>query len=70
MSATRNFAGPDVFPLNELGRVTLAAQRDNRTVVTDDKASVFGGVTGDVLIAGPDAHLAATHYLDWIQTAR
>jgi len=66
----RNVAGPDVFPLDELGRVTLAAQRDNRTVVTDDKAGMFAAITGDVLIAGPDAHLAPTHYRDWIQTAR
>jgi uncharacterized protein YbjT (DUF2867 family) len=66
----RNVAGPDVFPLDELGRVTLAAQQDNRTVITDDKAGVFGAVTGDVLTAGPDAHLAPTHYQDWIQTAR
>jgi uncharacterized protein YbjT (DUF2867 family) len=63
-------AGPDVFPLDELGRVTLAAHQDHRTVITDDKAGTFGGVTSDVLIAGPDAHLAATHYRDWIQTAR
>ncbi len=63
----RNFAGPDVFPLDELGRLTLAAQHDDRTVITDDKAGTFGGVTGDVLIAGPDAHLAPTHYQDWIQ---
>ena len=66
----RNFAGPDVFPLDELGRVTLAAQHDDRTVITDDKAGVFGGITGDVLTAGPDARLAPTHYLDWIQKAR
>ena len=66
----RNFAGPDVFPLDELGRVTLAAQHDDRTVITDGKAGVFGGVTGDVLTAGPDARLAPTHYLDWIQKAR
>jgi uncharacterized protein YbjT (DUF2867 family) len=66
----RNNAGPDVFRLDELGRITLAAQHDNRTVITDDKAGVFAGVTGDVLIAGPDAHLAPTHYRDWIQTAR
>jgi uncharacterized protein YbjT (DUF2867 family) len=66
----RNFAGPDVFPLDELGRVTLAAQRDDRAVITDDKAGVFAGVTGDVLAAGPDAHLAPTHYQDWIQSAR
>jgi hypothetical protein len=51
----RNFAGPDVFSLDELGRLTLAVQHDNRTVVTDDNAGVFAGITGDVLTAGPDA---------------
>jgi uncharacterized protein YbjT (DUF2867 family) len=66
----RNNAGPDVFPLDELGRITLAARQDNRTVITDDQAGTFGGVTGDVLTAGPDAHLAPTRYQDWIQTAR
>jgi uncharacterized protein YbjT (DUF2867 family) len=60
----------DYFPLDELGRVTLAARQDNRTVITDDKAGMFAAVTGDVLIAGPDAHLAPTHYQDWIQTVR
>jgi uncharacterized protein YbjT (DUF2867 family) len=64
-----NIAGPDVFPLDELGSVTLAAHHDRRTVTTDDKAGMFAGVTGDVLTAGPDAHLAPTHYQDWIQTA-
>lgn len=66
----RNVAGPDVFPLDELGRITLAAEQDNRTVITDDTAGMFAGITGDLLIAGPDAHLAPTHYQDWIQTAR
>ncbi|MFE7800812.1 SDR family oxidoreductase [Nocardia sp. NPDC057440] len=64
-----NVAGPDVFPLDELGRITLAAQHDSRTVITDDTAGMFGAVTGDVLTAGPDAHLAPTHYRDWIQKA-
>jgi uncharacterized protein YbjT (DUF2867 family) len=70
LQGIRNIAGPDVFPLGELGRLTLAAQHDNRTVITDDKAGTFAGITGDVLTAGPDAHLAPTHYQDWIQTAR
>jgi uncharacterized protein YbjT (DUF2867 family) len=70
LQAIQNVAGPDVFPLDELGRITLAAQHDNRTVITDDKAGTFAGVTGDVLTAGPDAHLAATHYQDWIRAAR
>jgi hypothetical protein len=50
--------------------VTLAAKHDSRTVITDDKAGVFSPVVGDVLIADPDAHLAPTHYQDWIKTAR
>jgi uncharacterized protein YbjT (DUF2867 family) len=63
-----NVAGPDVFSLDELGRLTLAAHHDKRTVITDDKAGIFAPITGDVLIAGPDAHLASRHYQDWIQT--
>ena len=63
-------AGPDVFRLDELGRVTLAAHHDGRTVVTDDAAGMFAAVNGDVLTPGPEAHLAPTHYQDWMQAAR
>ena len=70
LQGIRNVAGPDVFSLDELGRVTLAARQDNRTVITDDRAGMFAGISGNVLTAGPDAHLAPTHYQDWIQTAR
>jgi uncharacterized protein YbjT (DUF2867 family) len=70
LRAIWNVPGPDVFPLDELGRVTLAAQHDNQTLITDDNAGTFAGVTGYVLTAGPDAHLAPTHYQDWIHTAR
>jgi uncharacterized protein YbjT (DUF2867 family) len=64
-----NVAGPDAFHLDELGRMTLAAQHDNRRVVTDDRAGMFAAAAGDVLIPGPDAHLAPTHYQDWLQRA-
>ena len=67
LQGIRNVAGPDVFPLDDLGRVTLAARHDGRTVITDDQAGMFAAVTGDVLTAGPDAHLAPTHYRNWIQ---
>ncbi len=67
LRAIWNVAGPDVFPLDEIGRITLAAQQDNRAVITDNQAGTFAGVTGDMLTAGPDAHLASTHYQDWIQ---
>jgi uncharacterized protein YbjT (DUF2867 family) len=70
LQGIRNVAGPDVFSLDELGRLTLAAHHDQRTVITDDQAGIFGGVTGDVLTAGPNARLAPTHYRDWIHAAR
>ena len=70
LQGIRNVAGPDVFPLDELGTVTLAAHHDSRTVITDDQAGLFAGIAGDVLTAGTDAHLAPTHYQDWIQTAK
>ncbi len=63
-----NVAGPDVFQLDELGRFTLAARHDKRKVITDEKAGMFAAATGDALTATRDAHLARTHYRDWIQT--
>lgn len=59
-------AGPDVFRLDDLGKIALAAHHDGRTVITDDRAGMFAGVTGNVLTPGPEAHLAPTHYQDWI----
>ncbi|TRO59180.1 SDR family oxidoreductase [Streptomyces sp. IB201691-2A2] len=61
-----NIGGPDVFPLDELGRITLAAHPDGRTVTTDDSAGMFAAVRGDVLVAPKDAHIAPTRYTDWL----
>ncbi|MFC8670140.1 SDR family oxidoreductase [Streptomyces sp. NPDC057199] len=61
-----NVGGPDVFPLDELGRITLAAHPDGRTVTTDESAGMFAAVKGDVLVAPKDAHLASTRYTDWL----
>ncbi|MFG1805295.1 SDR family oxidoreductase [Streptomyces sp. NPDC049040] len=66
----RNYAGPDVFALTELGKITLAAKGDGRRVVTDDQAGMFAAVVGDVLIGGPDARVVPTHYQDWLKQAR
>lgn len=63
-------AGPDVFRLDELGRLTLAARQDARTVVTDEKAGMFAAVEGDVLVAGPDARVTSTRYEDWLGASR
>ncbi|MEU1838252.1 SDR family oxidoreductase [Micromonospora chersina] len=70
LNGIRNVAGPDVFALDELGRITLAAQHDDRNVVIDDKAGMFAVAGQDVLIGGPDAHLAPTHYQDWMRSSR
>jgi uncharacterized protein YbjT (DUF2867 family) len=59
-------AGPDVYPLDELGRLTLTAKNDGRCVITDDTAGMFAAVHGDVLTAPNDARIASTHYTDWL----
>jgi uncharacterized protein YbjT (DUF2867 family) len=63
---TRSVAGPEVFPLDELGRITLAATGDQRTVVTDNTAGMFAAASGDALIAKADTVLATTTYRQWL----
>ncbi|MER7663317.1 NAD(P)H-binding protein [Streptomyces sp. NPDC096193] len=63
-------AGPDVFALDELGRLTLADRQDERTVVTDEQAGMFAATDDGVLVPGPGARLAATHYKDWLSASR
>ncbi|MFF4961108.1 SDR family oxidoreductase [Streptomyces sp. NPDC001222] len=66
LNGALNVAGPDVFPLDELGRITLNARPDGRRVVTDDTAGMFAAVPGDALIPKGDVRIAPTHYSDWL----
>ncbi|WP_411127863.1 SDR family oxidoreductase [Streptomyces sp. x-19] len=66
LNGTLNVGGPDVFPLDDLGRITLNARPDGRSVVTDDTAGMFAAVSGDVLTTRGDARIAPTHYTDWL----
>jgi uncharacterized protein YbjT (DUF2867 family) len=66
LRGTRDVAGPEVFTLDELGRITLAARGDQRTVVTDDSAGMFAAAPGDALIAKDDAVIAKTAYREWL----
>ncbi|GAA4842424.1 SDR family oxidoreductase [Saccharopolyspora rosea] len=66
LQGTRNVAGPEVFALNELGNITLAARGDQRTVITDNSAGMFAAASGDVLIAKDDAVIAKTAYREWL----
>ncbi|MGY5057462.1 SDR family oxidoreductase [Streptomyces sp. 900105755] len=65
LNGIRNIAGPEIFPLDELGRITLSRKGDPRTVVTDPTAGMFAVVKGDVL-TDRNAHLAPTRYADWL----
>ncbi|MFJ7998879.1 SDR family oxidoreductase [Streptomyces sp. NPDC096310] len=65
LNGMHKIAGPEVFPLDELGRITLSRTGDHRTVVTDPAAGMFAAVKGDVL-TDRNAHLAPTHYADWL----
>ncbi|MFJ8725822.1 SDR family oxidoreductase [Streptomyces sp. NPDC093269] len=65
LNGIHNIAGPEIFPLDELGRITLSHKGDNRTVVTDPTAGMFGVVKGDVL-TDRNAHPAPTRYADWL----
>lgn len=62
----RNIAGPEVFPLDELGRMALAARGDHRTVTTTGRAGLFGKVPDGAIIGGDDVHVGPTHYRDWL----
>ncbi|OMI39512.1 SDR family oxidoreductase [Streptomyces sparsogenes] len=65
LNGIRNIGGPEVFALDELGRITLAHKGDPRTVVTDPTAGMFAAVKGDVL-TDQNARLAPTRYADWL----
>jgi len=67
LMGVRNIAGPDVFALDELGRIALAARGDERLVYTDPTAGPFAAVPGEALLPAPgDAEIAETHYREWL----
>src|SRR5512144_1950032 len=59
-------AGPEVFALDELGKITLAAHGDHRTVITDNSAGMFAAASGDALLAKDGAVIAKTAYREWL----
>ncbi|MCL6736225.1 SDR family oxidoreductase [Streptomyces neyagawaensis] len=65
-NGVRDIAGPEILPLARLAEITLAAKPDGRTVVTDETAGLFASMP-DVLTGDDTAHLASTHYEDWLK---
>jgi uncharacterized protein YbjT (DUF2867 family) len=66
LQGTRAIAGPEVFALDELGKITLAARDDHRSVVTDNSAGMLAAAAGDVLTARDGAVIATTTYREWL----
>ncbi len=60
-------AGPEVFALDELGKITLAAHGDHRPVVTDSSAGMLAAASGDALIAKNGTMIAKTTYREWLR---
>ncbi|MBB5850653.1 SDR family oxidoreductase [Amycolatopsis umgeniensis] len=67
LNGTLDVGGPDVYPLDELGRITLSAKGDARSVTVDETAGMFSAVKGDVLTTKDGARIAETRYLDWLK---
>ncbi|MBL7258797.1 SDR family oxidoreductase [Paractinoplanes lichenicola] len=70
LRGVRNVGGPEVFTLDELGRIALQAQGDTREVVVDPAAGMFAAVPGSVLTAPADAVIAKTTFREWLATQK
>ncbi|MET8413889.1 NAD(P)H-binding protein [Streptomyces sp. NPDC005195] len=67
LDGTLDLGGPDTYPLDEIGRITLAAKGDKRSVTVDDTAGMFAVPQGDVLTTKEGARIAPTRYTDWLK---
>jgi uncharacterized protein YbjT (DUF2867 family) len=62
-------AGPEAIGMDDFVRTGLAANGDQRRVVTDAKAPYFGAMIDDHTLAlGENATIFTTRYSDWINT--
>lgn len=67
LDGTLDLGGPDTYTLDEIGRITLAAKGDGRSVTVDDTAGMFAVPQGDVLTTKEGARIAPTRYTDWLK---
>ncbi|SCB61186.1 Uncharacterized conserved protein YbjT, contains NAD(P)-binding and DUF2867 domains [Rhizobium aethiopicum] len=59
--------GPEQFGIDEIARVYLAANEDQRPVITDPSTSYFGvELTGDVLLPGLGTRMGSLKLSDWL----
>jgi uncharacterized protein YbjT (DUF2867 family) len=68
INGTVEVGGPEVFPLDELGRLVLAARKDTHHVVADAHAQYFGTELNDQsLVTGPGARIGTVKFGDWLK---
>jgi uncharacterized protein YbjT (DUF2867 family) len=68
LNGTRELAGPEPLPLDDLARRVLGAQKDPRRVISDPAATYYGAAIDDrSLTPGKDPYLGATRLEDWLQ---
>lgn len=59
--------GPDRYALDDIVRIRLRAQGDDRNVVTDPESRYFGALLDDhTLVPAPTATLFDTRFEDWL----
>jgi uncharacterized protein YbjT (DUF2867 family) len=70
LNGTAEVAGPDLLPLDEIGRRFLAAHGERLQVIADVHARYFGAVLNDrSLVAGVNPFVGATRFKDWLSRA-
>jgi uncharacterized protein YbjT (DUF2867 family) len=68
VSGTVEVGGPEKFPLNELARLYLTAQRDPREVVADAQARYYGVKLSErTLVPDDGARLGEARFADWLK---
>jgi uncharacterized protein YbjT (DUF2867 family) len=66
-NGTVEVAGPDLYPLDELARLVLAASGDPRRVIADVHARYYGAMLDDeTLTPGDHPRFAPTRLADWL----
>ncbi|RUM06075.1 SDR family oxidoreductase [Rhizobium chutanense] len=59
--------GPEQFGVDEIARIYLTANEDERQVITDPSTSYFGvGLTEDALLPGTGARVASETLSEWL----
>jgi uncharacterized protein YbjT (DUF2867 family) len=68
VNGTLELAGPNVIPLDEVVRQFLKANRDPRTVITDEQARYFGiPMNRHSLVPGEKPLLGPTQFEAWLR---